>query len=886
MTGENPLTASTRTADTVARSPAGRHVHADSSAGGFAPGTVIGNRFRVIGLLGIGGMGEVYRADDLTLGQAVALKFLPHGVAADAIWRERLFSEVRLARQVSHPNVCRVYDVGEVEGRHFLSMEYIDGEDLASLIKRIGHLPATKVIELAHQLCAGLAAAHQRGVLHRDLKPRNVMIDGRGQVRITDFGLAVAIDRPRDTFVSPGTPIYMAPEQLAGKPASIRSDVYALGLVLYELSTGHQPFRATTVAALRIEKQEVVPAAPSELMRDVDPRLERAIMRCLERDPVARPASVMQVAATLPGGDALAATIAAGETPSPEMVAAAPTSSRFTIAHAALLVIGAAIAAALVIWLGTTAIVNRRVPLERPPEALVERARAMVQHAGIGAVAHDRAYGILYGDGYLQFLEDRYPTPQRWNALSADAVLFWYRHSPQPLRRLAFSIGVSPRITPGDPPLSMPDEAIVVQNGAGWLRYFVAMPPSRSADNPSSVEPDWGTLFADAGLAIADWRLVAATLTPPFWADRRVAWEPSAPLPPVSPIRVEAASVGARIVSFQVISPWDLDARRGQARLFYDRGFGAQSAVPGARFANLVGIGLTGVAMFGGLVFARRNLRLGRGDRRGASRLAVFITAMLTASWLLDEHHLADAHQWYLLMTFAGRALVVAGIVWWTYVAFEPFVRRHWPEQLVSWNRVLSGAVRDPLVGRDVLIGCAAGAALTALVLAGCLLPGWLGWPAERLASPTWHAWLAPRHAVSLGLQLVCNALLEAFTALFLVVLTRIVVRLELAAALIAALLLATPDILLAEHRGIAAPVFTMVYFLGVMVLLRVGLLAVIALRFCVDLLQVYPITFDTSAWYAGMGWAALLVFAIIVTVSVRLALAMPAPAVPLSSSS
>src|ERR1051325_4023187 len=181
----------------------------------FAPGAIIAGRYRLVSLLGRGGMGEVYRADDLTLDQPVALKFLPAGVAADADRLSQFHAELRIARQVSHKNVCRLYDLGDHEGRRFLTMEYVDGEDLATLLRRIGRLPQDKAIDIARQLCAGVAAAHERGVLHRDLKPANVMIDGDGNVRITDFGLAVVNDSlgPRD--LRSGTPAYMAPEQLA-----------------------------------------------------------------------------------------------------------------------------------------------------------------------------------------------------------------------------------------------------------------------------------------------------------------------------------------------------------------------------------------------------------------------------------------------------------------------------------------------------------------------------------------------------------------------------------------------------------------------------------------------------------------------------------------------
>src|SRR5215203_6024855 len=166
-----------------------------SEEGRFVPGTLLGGRYRIIGLIGVGGMGEVYRATDLTLGQSVALKFLPVEAASNQRLLERFHGEVRVARQVSHPNVCRVYDIGQIEGMPFLSMEYIDGEDLASLLHRIGRLPGDKAIETARKICAGLSAAHDKGVIHRDLKPQNIMMNKRGEVIIMDFGLAAIADQ-------------------------------------------------------------------------------------------------------------------------------------------------------------------------------------------------------------------------------------------------------------------------------------------------------------------------------------------------------------------------------------------------------------------------------------------------------------------------------------------------------------------------------------------------------------------------------------------------------------------------------------------------------------------------------------------------------------------
>src|SRR5262249_48681306 len=270
---------------------------------GFTPGVVLAERYRVIGLLGRGGMGEVYRADDLKLGQPVALKFLPRALSSDPVRRERFFAEVRITRQFAHPNICRVYDIAEFDGQHFLSMEYIDGEDLASLIQRIGYFSNEKALQIARQLAAGMAAAHDRGILHRDLKPANIMIDGQGRVRITDFGLAIAIEDSSVTAEVFGSPAYMAPEQFTGKGASVRSDIYALGLILYETFTGKGAFNANTIAELREQKERSAITLPSEIRVGIDASIERLIMRCLDRDPQTRPPSATHFAAALPGGD-------------------------------------------------------------------------------------------------------------------------------------------------------------------------------------------------------------------------------------------------------------------------------------------------------------------------------------------------------------------------------------------------------------------------------------------------------------------------------------------------------------------------------------------------------------------------------------------------------
>jgi serine/threonine protein kinase len=278
--------------------------HPSCDEGRFAPGILIAERYRIISLLGRGGMGEVFRADDLTLGQPVALKFLPES-AIDRSMLERFRNEVRIARRISHPNVCRVYDIGETNNQVFLSMEYVDGEDLSSLLQRVGRLPRGKALEIARKICAGLAAAHDKGVLHRDLKPSNIMLDARGEVLIMDFGLAGLAHEIDD--VRSGTPAYMAPEQLAGKEVTARSDIYALGLVLYELFIGKPAFEGKTHDEIMRVRRESTPPRPSTLIRDLDPAVEMVILRCLEEEPENRPSSALIVSAALPGGEYLIA---------------------------------------------------------------------------------------------------------------------------------------------------------------------------------------------------------------------------------------------------------------------------------------------------------------------------------------------------------------------------------------------------------------------------------------------------------------------------------------------------------------------------------------------------------------------------------------------------
>ncbi len=275
-------------------------------------------------------------------------------------------------------------------------MQYIDGEDVGSLPRRIGHLPTEKATEFARKLCAGLAAAHAQGVLHRDLKPANVMIDSKGQVLIADFGLAGFADQLAGAEVRNGTPAYMAPGQLTGKEVSVQSDLYALGLVLYEMFTGKPPFEAYSLEAMIRARETSSLHSPSTLVRDLDPAVEWAILRCLQPDPRLRPASALAVASSLPGGDPLGAALAAaGDN---EALRPAP-------AIAALAGVALALAAYLIVIPPVRQ--ASKVPLENPPEVLTAKARDIVRQLGYAERPADHAEAYDFLDGYTDYMQKK-----------------------------------------------------------------------------------------------------------------------------------------------------------------------------------------------------------------------------------------------------------------------------------------------------------------------------------------------------------------------------------------------------------------------------------------------------------------------------------------------
>jgi len=826
----------------------------DAIGGGrFAPGTVLEGRYRIVALAGRGGMGEVYRADDLKLGQTVAIKFLPESLSRDAGALQRFHSEVRIARQVSHPNVCRMFDVGEVDGMTFLTMEFVDGEDLASLLRRIGRLPQDKAIEVARQICAGLAAAHDKGVIHRDLKPANIMLDGLGKIRINDFGLAGIAANIHGAEARAGTPAYMAPEQLCGSEVTVRSDIYALGLVLYEILTGKRAFEAVTLPELIRKRDQLEITRPSLLVRDLDAILEQVILRCLDRDPMKRPSTALQVAAALPGGDPLAAALAAGETPSPEMVAAA--GEAIGLSRRSAMALLAAVLLGIFVFMAIEINENGldRLPLENPPEVLEKKSREILAKIGYEGRPTEKASGFNYDGDLLEFVKDEKPQPDWNSAYAHPASLFryWYRQSPKIMMAKEFW---NTSFTPGvigedDPPKTLPGMVNLQLDAEGRLLYFMAVPPEKEAATQAAVAPHWGALFDAAQLDPQKFRSVEPEWTANVTTDSRAAWEGTWP-GTARELRIEAAGFHGKPVFFRLLGPWTKPANAA-----------ASPQTLAQRVAQIVGLILTLSLIFIGIWLARRNYVTGRGDIRGAWRVAAAVFGVEMLVCLFRAHFVAGFESVAILGLAVSTALLVCGVLFVVYLALEPYVRRNWPQTIISWTRLLDGRFRDPMVGRDVLTGTLLGIFWCVVLLFGYLLKMKHG--ASPILGNTDYM-LGARITAGLWLSTIVASMLGVMNFFFLLVLLRILVRNRWLAAGIFVVVFALPKIAGSDYVWTDAIAWTLVYIIAAYAVVRFGLMSLAMAIFVANTMLNVPCTRDISRWYAPYVLSVILIFAAI----------------------
>jgi serine/threonine-protein kinase len=819
--------------------------------GRFHPGSIVAGRYRILSMLGKGGMGEVYRAIDLTLGQSVALKFLPEDAARNERWLERFHSEVRIARQISHPNVCRVYDIGQTEGTPFISMEYIDGDDMAAMLGSIGRLPPDKALDTARKLCAGLAAAHDKGVIHRDLKPQNIMISKRGEILIMDFGLAAVADSLGGPEARNGTPAYMAPEQLRGAEVTAKSDIYALGLVLYELFTGRKPFDAKTIPALIALQESQQLSSMSSIAADIDPAVEGIVRRCLHPDPAKRPSSPLAVAAALPGGDPLAAALAAGETISPELLAASgkhePVPLKWTLP--ALIVVLLALLARPFIGQAIHAI--NYAPVSMPPEVLAQKARDNAARLGYTDRAADSHHDLRHQYSYLAWVaKNRNLKTIDWNSQlhNEPPVYLRYRQSPDLL--LAKPDG---RVSENQPPRDVAGMWTMDVDSRGLLRHFEAVPPqfvaaAAASSNAKAFDPD--PAFRAAGLDPAKFAEITPEWTPTSAFDSRRAWKGKHPAIPDLDLTVQVAAFQGRITDFRIVWPWTKPAVD-------------ETEVHTKRQVvfSLIAVAYRGIGLIFCVWLARRNIRQGKGDRKGAWKIAGAYFVLDLLQYPARYHFVPSVDSAGILFGNLGGTVFFSALMWLLYVALEPVVRARWPHSIVTWSRALSGQFSDPQLGSHILYGCLAGVYIAAIYLGVSGYSFWAG--SDYPGGVSLDAAESTRGWISVAASVLSNGLTSGMMMMFLIFGLRQICRRDWIAAIVASAFLSTQN--LSNNDGdLALLAILWLFVFGGLVysLMRIGMVAASVGVLTANVLLNNCSNLDPLIWYSLPAYLQLLALA------------------------
>lgn len=828
------------------------------------PGTMIGGRYRIALRLGAGGMGIVYQADDLTLNQKVAIKFLPRAVAKSPLWLARFRNEARLARTVTHPHVCRVHDIAEADGEYFLTMEFVPGENLAALLRQIGRFPGEKAVEIARQICAGLAAAHRAGVLHRDLKPANIMLDSAGNVRITDFGIAGLSHRIAVGEIRAGTPAYMAPEQIAGRDVTQESDIYALGLVLYELFSGCRGFEATSIEEYQQLHEHSVPRPLCELVSDLPEGVEEVINQCLEKNPDDRPLSALHVLAALPGTDVLRLALAADLTPPPDLVAAAPARKSGTPYRKGITV------AALVL-LVSVALLRTVYPTQwdnlgaSPPAALAERAREVLAAAGLSLAKGHEAFG------YCATEEAWWPMVRAFGgaevghqvvAVEPAEPCFFFRQSDQPFAptRTENVFWRAGFVTPDDPPLGEGESRGVLLDRKGRLILLGAAGSPGSGDQAGAQEVgsirDWTELIRATGVSgeVSDFRTVKDDVAEKDARCRFQQIEQAGP-PNSTASLVVGCSSREGPTFLAVGSP---ASARPQGEAFELVGTLAIQKHFVIYVQRVLFLLLMAVAVPLGIA----KLRAKKFDYRGAVRLAGLVALLHVIVATLRLGGAVTIFEGVSQLALAVvRAAGAASLLGVSYLAIDAYARRHWPHLLVTWNRLILGRIRDRDVRFHALVGAcvgcwwafAAAAERTIVGAAGLSVRPMFG--GDRMAEKL--------HGAASGLAgyLGCveQSLVYGLLFLLLLVVLRTWLRHPVWAGVVCAIILA-PIIV---PRG--ANPYTAWVTMGfggaavcVWLMVRYGLLAIVVAILVAAILNTTPMNVDARAWTMGLSVSAI----------------------------
>jgi serine/threonine-protein kinase len=592
----------------------------------------------------------------------------------------------------------------------------------------------------------------------------------------------------------------MAPELLEGRESTVQSDLYALGLVMYELFTGKRAFVARTLPDRRREASGEL-KTPSSFVRDLDPAVERVILRCLAHDPAERPRSAREVIESLPGGDPLAAALAAGETPSPRIVAAAGIEGSLSRKAAWTMLGAVALCFALFFAARRELEIARHMDLDRTPQVLRQSANDIAKKLEI-AVPGAPIAKFRPRPEYNAWLQKQ----NAWDAL---------RRGPSPLL-FQLQYGMSPEESRA---------ATMTSTAAGrttlWLDpqarlVYLLSPP---AGDVAMRALDWQPLLAAAGLDAGRLQSAAPRDAPPVPLDTRAAWTGTYPNDR-TPIRVEAAAWHGRPVFFRVTGAWDeaTDPLKGVTTRI-----GAAD-----RFLSLLVVAVVTVA----LLLAWRSLRLHRGDRQGAFRfaLAYFLiqgTALLLAMQYPRELLPLIDELWYTL----GITALSASVVYILYLALEPYARRKWPEHLIAWARLLAGRLNDPLVGRDALIGILGGVAYAALWASASIVASWFGWMEAEPYIAAYRSMDGMRFSLALLLYSAILGITFASVTILILVLATIAFRRRAIAGAVFFVINLAYFMLATGGQTALVPVYAVVALMLAFIALRFGLLAYAVLQ-------------------------------------------------------
>ena len=787
------------------------------------PGDIVAQRYRVIRMLGKGGMGEVFQAQDLTLGKTVALKFISPRLSRDREVHQRFLDEVRLTQEVSHANVCRVFDIHQHDTTTFLSMEYVDGEDLASLVRRIGRLEPGKASEVAAEVCAGLAAAHQKQILHRDLKPSNVLLDGQGRVKIVDFGLASIFGSQPDYS---GTPGFMAPEQIESGTSSVRTDVFSLGLVLHFLFTGIRATRSDDGSAR---------VSPTLHDSNINPLASQVIASCLQRDSDSRPSNVADVAQAFPAVDRIERAHRLGITPSVESIADSRVKEMFSSPLVAAMVIGLLAGLAAVFALSKHGIVGS-TSVEHP-QVLIHDAKNVMESIGYDTEPQDTAWGFQFASSVID---------AKNNTVEPSPIQFWYRESQaQMWPRRFFDRGIKRqggRVTYDDPVLA-PGMVSMKATSAGELVELIARPTLvQNAQGASPTE----LLKRHAATLEIDPHSIAEKSRE---FDVPVPYHSATVFHAVSNrsgnVEILAATLGNRLVYFRA-TPQESSASFEFVR----------SAHMDVDRASVIFILLLAVTAWIGV----RNYRNRLADRSSAARMGIFMTLAALAYVMLYASHTRSITDESLLLHQSLAWVAFFGVhTWLSYLALEPFMRQYWPRELVSWSRLMQGRFRDPLVGKHLCIGVLMGLAVRVVELSFASFSSEIDSTKLYVAANELMPLLGVFGALAQIAGALCGSILSGLFLMLTLVLCRATFRSRnLAAAAFCVLWVLLVASGFAWERILFAALFVAP---GAYVVIRHGLFPWIAGFFVASILS-WPITSDIQNWYFWNGAASLLIAA------------------------